>query len=355
MRRHPRSVPFARVYLPRLVRILNDKLTKWPQHLRLAYELLHNELKLPDQTARRLLIDSVAYARTCARAADQRARIRAEHKLRLKVRGSFARLAKCVTRAPAIVRKSLDKRVSGLIGPNADTEMIDEILDAAHATFAQYRKHEFARTGLRALSVMKSTGKRPAHHARPAKERYCRAPTDHRPGRKWTVVLKAEYSGLGPSSRRSCERALSSLARTAASTTALGVFSALMFAIDKDPPEHTRGDISDLIVTYVAAVAALGLRPSRATHRNNPRYRSRFHRFVELVLTSIMEPFSNRHSDNIDQIAQATWKAHSQLPPAIRSEVTARLRRVDVEWLVSEDHVRKVLALPAQKNGRKTP
>jgi hypothetical protein len=334
MRRRPRVVPFARLPLRNLVRTLTDKpYIEWPQHLQLAYEILQNELKVAAPTARRLVIDSVSQAHACAQAVDRRARMTNEYKVRIKVRKSFSCLANCVRRAPARVRNSLDKRISSLIPPVVNTEVIDEILDAAGRIFAR-SEHEAAQTALRALSVRVVDGKQ-------------------------VVVLQADYSGLGHASRRHCESALSSLTRTSTSRNALAVFKVLASAIDTKPPDGIRAEVWDLIVAYVEAVTALwrqiGLRPSRATDSTDPKYRSKFHRFVELVLTAMTEPGSNRHNDNIDQIARRTWETHAQLPAEIRPRIGRGLRREDLEWLVSEDNVRKAIRLPAQKTSRDTP
>jgi len=76
-------------------------------------------------------------------------------------------------------------------------------------------------------------------------------------------------------------------------------------------------EIATLIVDYVAVVAdlwrAAGLRPGRARKDADPKYRSRFHRFVELVLTAIIDPWSRRHDDDVDKHARALFRAHSEL------------------------------------------
>jgi hypothetical protein len=50
-----------------------------------------------------------------------------------------------------------------------------------------------------------------------------------------------------------------------------------------------------LIIDYVAVIVdlwrAAGLRPARAHDPANPKYRSHFHRFVELVLTAMIDPW----------------------------------------------------------------
>jgi hypothetical protein len=331
MRRHPHVVPFAR----RSVRNLLRRLTvgppiKSPEHLRLAYEILQNELTVPAPSARRLVIDSVSHAHVCGQAIDRRARILHEYENRMQARKAFSRLAKCATRAPASVRNSLDKRIARLIPPIIDLEVIEGILDAAHRVFKS-SKHEAAQCALRVLTMRDRDVEKIV------------GPVDE----DQTVRLKTLYCSLSPTSHRDCESALSSLTRTSTPGYALAVFKALTSAIDTKPPKGVPVDVSDLTVTYVEAVAALwrqvGLRPSRATHSSNPKYKSKFHRFVDLVLTAMTEPWSNRHNPSIDQIAQRTWEAHAQFPPEFRLGISSPLRRVDWEWQVSEDHVRKAL------------
>jgi hypothetical protein len=197
-----------------------------------------------------------------------------------------------------------------------DSEVIDEIIDAAHEIFLHSAKHEAGQTALRALDVRWLDGQQ-------------------------IIGLKTDYSALEAATRRKCESAISSLTRASVSGSAVAVFETLASAIDKDPPSGIPADVSDLIVTYVAVVATLwrriGLRPSRATHPENPKYKSRFHRFVELVLTAMTEPWSNRRSHDIDQIARGAWAAHARLAPEIRTKISARLRREDREWLVTSE------------------
>jgi hypothetical protein len=215
-----------------------------------------------------------------------------------------------------------------------DSEIIEGILDVAATVFAKFSDNEAARTALDALSVTSSDGRR-------------------------IIGLSSDYSGLDFDSRRNCESALSALARKTDAVTASIVFEALAAAMAADRPTGARADVSDLIVRYVAVVAMLwrklGLRPTRATRRWDPKYKSRFHRFVALVLTAMTEPSSRRHDENIELIADKIRAAHARLPPELRQLASPRLRRADVEWLVSEDHVKKALRMPIQKIGRDTP
>ena len=249
---------------------------------------------------------------------------------------ALARLARCARRAPVGLRRSLDERIRPLVHSDVvDSEVIEEILDAAATVFAKSPDNEAARTALGALSVTSSDGRR-------------------------IIGLSSDYSGLDFDSRHKCESTLTALARSPTeAVTASAVFDALAAAITADRPAGARADVSDLIVRYVATVATLwrkvGLHPTRATRRWDPKYKSRFHRFVELVLTAMAEPSSRRHDENIDLIARQIRAAHGRLPSELRRFVSPRLRRADVEWLVSEDHVKKALRTQIQKIDRDTP
>ena len=69
------------------------------------------------------------------------------------------------------------------------------------------------------------------------------------------IGLKAEYSALDFATRRRCEAAVSSHPRESVPGTAVAIFKALTAAIEKGPPDGMSAEASDLIVTYVLAVA----------------------------------------------------------------------------------------------------
>jgi len=98
----------------------------------------------------------------------------------------------------------------------------------------------------------------------------------------------------------------------------------------------------------VAAAAGIwlqhGIKPTRAFRPSNGDYKSKFTRFVDLVLTCIVEPWSKRYDGNQRETAAKLYAAHAQLPKDDRKLVRPTARRSDIEWLVSDDHVRKALA-----------
>jgi hypothetical protein len=334
MRRRVRPVPFARLRVDSLKGTLTHAApTKWPPHLQLAYAILQEECKLPAPTARDILKSSAARALECAQALDQRALSLSRYKTTDKVRKSFSRLAACAARAPAAPRNALDEKIHAIFPEIIDTEVIEAIMDAAYAIFA-CSKLKVSGTALRALLVSDRDDEK-------------------------IIGLKAEYSALDFAARRRCEAAVSSHPRESVPGTAVAIFKALTAAIEKGPPDGMSAEASDLIVTYVLAVARRwqqnGLHPSRATHPKNRKYRSRFHRFVEFVLTAVTEPGSHRHSPGIDEVARQLWANRARVPAEMRSKISKELRREDREWLVSEDHVRKALRLLTRKTGQDTP
>jgi hypothetical protein len=116
--------------------------------------------------------------------------------------------------------------------------------------------------------------------------------------------------------------------------------------------------IASVLIEYVGAAAdvwrAHGLNPSRVHGANDPSEVSPFHRFVDLVLTGIVEPEARRYDADLAAYRQAVRKAFARLPQKYRKEATPRLRRADVERLVSDHHVKKSLKA-AQKSGPDTP
>jgi hypothetical protein len=126
--------------------------------------------------------------------------------------------------------------------------------------------------------------------------------------------------------------------------------------------EHSGGRTETLssqsaksLTDYCCALAVIwrgaGLKPTRARHPYNPAYRSRFHRFADLILTEMMEPWALRHDENLDELRDKIRRRHAQLPEALRPLVSSGLRRADNEWLISEDHVRRAI----QRSAIKTP
>jgi hypothetical protein len=76
----------------------------------------------------------------------------------------------------------------------------------------------------------------------------------------------------------------------------------------------------------------------------DPTYKSRFHRFAELVLTEVVEPNARRHLDCSEALRQEIRKAHTRLPAEIRPSVSSAGRRMDYEWLITDRDVKHAQA-----------
>ena len=339
MRRQARAIPLARRRLNSFVLDLKSKPTdEWPPHLRRAWNILHSEseLALFEEAALSLIIKSVSAAHKCAQAINQRSAEIAEFQTCTKLHDTLRRIAKCAKRAPARLRRLLDEQVVPLIREGTiDLEVIGAIFDAAVAAFREFPKVEASRTALREM---------------------CGMPPDH----VRVVVIKSEYAAAGEAYQRQAEGAIAALAKSSNhKLSASDVFNALASPLGSDQGTRPNAQIYDLIVEYVAEIATFwrqaGLRPSRATRLEDPTYRSNFHRFADLVLTAMTEPWVRRHLINLDDTRRQIRLVHSRLPDEARRIASPAPRRADVNWLVSEDHVKKALRMPAQKTDPDTP
>ena len=329
VRRHARPVPLARTNLRRLqARLRAAAPTNWPRHLAQAFAILE---KIDEPGARDLLIETVAAAFACARAIDDRVMARSREEAREKAKKAFARLANCVARSPAELRRRLDRMAKTVLSRGTcDAEDLQRLV---HRTGEVFRKSddEPATTALRAMGFPESADQR-------------------------AIGLVAIIEALHPVVRRGAEEALSQLGREHhLSWNTSRVFDAIATALSTPHRDNTASEISDLLVEYVRQVGeawkAYGLRPSRARNASDPKYTSRFHRFCALVLTALFDPWSLRH-ENLDQIRQQIRASHLKLLPERREQVNDSLPLQDHQWLVSEDHLKRARV---QKTTAETP
>ena len=318
----------------------------WPKHLRLAWEILANKRGVDDATARAVLFASFSAAHCCGQGIDQRSRANADAVGLWKLNNVFARFARCIRRSPAALRRVLDCDVCSSVQHTIiDLESIEVLIDRLIAGFASFAKEETSLTVLRPLvprALLPNFKK-----------------IDRTSLRCWfakgAVFLKNDYTALRSVDQRRVEAALTTLQRSRAEFDAADVCEAIANALDSGDAKAISTAIYDLITDYVAAVAEIwlqhGIKPGRAV---DSHYRGRFHRFVDLVLTAVVEPWSKRHDGDQCETAASLRKAHARLPEDVRKVVSPTLRRSDVEWLVSEDHLRRALR-PIQKPTPQTP
>ena len=329
MRRHARIVHGSRMRLENLERRLRSQPpSEWPEHLCLAWGILQSKRSLSETSSMHIILGSVSAAHKCAKEINRRATSRFEAHTRNKLYNAFVRVARCATRAPERLRQSLEQAVIPIVREDPiDLEVIEATLDATASAFLEQCEEESAKTALKALGVTDVDGFR-------------------------HVGAKVDFSGIDVARQREVEAALSNLKKLPGSQLkASNVFETMALALDAAGIQSD--EIATLIVDYVAGVASrwreAGIKPSRARHPGDLKYKSSFHKFVELVITAILEPWTLRHDDGLEERAQAIWRRHAELPHDFRSIASPSLRRSDVEWIVSDDHLRKALARAALK------
>jgi hypothetical protein len=110
-------------------------MAEWPRHLRLARNILSDELGLDEGEAQVALITSYHAAHICAQAINQRSRDIAAFAERVKLRKIFGRLGKCAQRSPAYLRRALDHGVRSAI-----SETIEALIHALVAALPDFQR-----------------------------------------------------------------------------------------------------------------------------------------------------------------------------------------------------------------------
>ena len=205
MKRRARPVPFAHV---RPVSVLRDlavvPVTEWPRHLRLARNILSDELSLDDARAQAVLIASYRASHACAQKINQRSRDIAASAERLRLRKIFWRVAKCARRSPAQLRRVLDRGVSSAIRDSiVDGESIEALIHALVAAFARFPNEASSLTVLRAIT---SRSYLPRSANFDSRNRLC-----HRFA-KVSDLLQQDYAALRPGDQHAVESTLTEAA-----------------------------------------------------------------------------------------------------------------------------------------------
>jgi hypothetical protein len=329
MRRRVQVIHLARARIWPLVRRLKSTpVSEWSEHLKLAWEILRDDLEITEKNALKLIADSMSAAQVCAEAINRRSDNIVELKSRAKIRVAFKRLANCCRRASVKLRRRLDEAIGPILRRDrVDLEVIEEILDATAVEFEISSSEGTAATALRTMFVTEQ-------------------------GREPNNWVKNNYAGLRPDSQRDCEAALSKLRKKRGNVSASAVFEALASSLDQRGPRKAGPEVSILIRNYVANIASIwrcaGLHPARARDPYDPIYKSKFHRFSDLILTALAEPWTCRHDGDLDHILKSIYEIRAKLPDEFRT-VSAALRQCDQGWLVSEHILRQALRLRIQK------
>lgn len=309
MARKARVNFFARTSLPkRLNALKSTPRSDWPAPLVCAWQILTDELHLSDQDALSVILESVEASHNCIRSQNQQLRDLNEVRVRGKIQKACNRVARCIKRAPAVVRRRLNQCILPLIDHTIiDLEIIETILKTAANCFDEFPADKSSCLALKAL----------------------REPL---PGNNYTSgssdFLPAAYSALSPRFHREVELSLVSLARPVNAglrTTAADIFEILARALNDESVPKINDHARDVVTSFVAELARswrrVRLKPSKALSYLNDAYRSKFHRFAELIYMSMSPPRGN------DVICPA--------------DIDAELKRKDYEWRVSDDYLKR--------------
>jgi hypothetical protein len=267
------------------------------------------------------MVRGVKAAQECATRMNVRARQAEEYERAGPVKQSLQRLSNCAKRAPAKLRHLLDEKIVPLLqGGEVDLETIEALCQASREAFDHFPDSEAAATALSALGV------------------YRQHDCDN-------IGLATDFSSLSMPLQANCTSALSQALRSGATVGAEGVFEALAGGIS--PPAHPPRGAADIVIDYVAAVAAAwhgaGLRAGRAFREGDVGYKSKFHRFCDLLLTVLVEPRSRRHGEELERFAEQAWARQRLLPPDVQKFVRGDLPRRDTQWLVTAHCLREGL------------
>jgi hypothetical protein len=236
----------------------------WPKPLADAWRILTGKLGLAPTKALGVILDSTSAAHACIRAQNEQLKDLEEIKTWRRIRKACNRLANGISRAPAELRRRLDRAILSLVHEDViDLEVIEAIFDAATKTLDDLADRESMRSAARALPELKA----------------------------------APFFALSMALQCKTEKAIADLsvaANTTRQTSAAEVFATIASALDDAVGKSITTQNSKSITHYVVELAAIwrraGLSPRRAFGYLNADYKGRFHVFADLVLKVFANP-----------------------------------------------------------------
>jgi hypothetical protein len=305
----------ARISLSGLqIRIRSQPPRDWPPYLFFAWEILSSELGLPDVKARSVISESVLASRQCIAAQNEQlfdiARIRTHR----RTRTACSRIPNCIKRSPKALRRDLNQALFPLIEESIDVEILESILETARKTFEAFPDNEPSCTALRSLQGV-------------------------------------NFSGLPATSQDYVRKAVARFkAAKNANRTAEHLFIAIGAALSSENGAKASTQIGNLIVSYVAKLAAIWrraklkqLKPTRARRYldlNPTIYSSKFHQFAELVLLAMT---GHRAGHNGKSRRHDTGAPALVMSNGTRPWIEASRKGEKYRWLVSDNHLKRVL------------
>jgi hypothetical protein len=311
MRRVKKPIPLARRDPDGYILQLDAEPATWPAFLHAAWEIVAKEMSAPDQ-ARQAVIDAVRPANKCARAIAARLQATTSDQSREVVVRAAKRISTRIKRIPAAARRALDDVARHELGEEVNSETIGTFLTGCSKVMLAFPESQLAQE---------------IQHDLSGRSNAATAATLDEGTERPTIHLVHEFDAMPPLARRDVEDRLAKILRECLSLpSALDIFSAIGDSLKARSPAAIREYVGDLHVTYVSEVAEvwrrLGLRPARSTLLDKPDHKSRFHRFLELVL---------------------------------RDHLDLNLRRKTLpgdryEWQISDEDLKTALADHSQKN-----
>jgi hypothetical protein len=176
---------------------------------------------------------------------------------------------------PTFRRHALNRRVCATLRQETiDSETIEILIENLIKAFGKWPQTEPSQAVLRAVIPRSSPAMVRTNTIRM-----------HSAFAEAAVLLRVDYSALPAIDQRRVESALTGLLEEDRFDTA-----DICTTLSRTLASNEKDEI--LITDYVTAVAQIwrrhGLRPARARDPENAAYRSKFHRFAELVLTSLV-------------------------------------------------------------------
>jgi hypothetical protein len=336
-------VPLARRKLDAYLKRLNESESEaWPKFLNRAWAIVAQELAKPD-VAREVVLGAVAAAHHCAVAVSATALANVQSQAHREVSSAVLRIFNCIKRIRAPIRYSLDELAQTTFRDgHADWEAIFDFLKGC-ADLASGLPDE-----IDAVRIVSALGISTAE-----------IESLDKAFRKPTLKLINDWESMHSSVRAIVEERLAITVKEAkdppTALSARKIFSTIDHSLTIGAVTGVQGSSKDLLVAYVALVAEgwrqADLYPGRASKEGDTEYRSKFHRFLGLVLISQFDPRS-RLFDRLNADELTRIRGFLASPPF--DELDKEERKIvrigpRYQWLISEHHVRPAATEPVSK------
>jgi hypothetical protein len=322
-----------------LERLRNAKTADWPKYLKRASEVIANEQDQPE-IARAITLDAVAIAYNYTHAINATAMVNARLRALSNLGDATARIFNCMKRIEAPIRKAFDQAAQSHFSDGVDSETIKAFLHECAVIAETHPENADAGRILAALGRLEVPEENFVSDA---------------------SKMINDHEALHPQDRWGLQDSLKDLVANPNKVTALAVFKGVAAAcaykspfLDSENKDANKiplleSEIEDADVdAYIKEVASCwkryGLRPAReykldGPPKHNHKYKSRFHRFAELVLIDCLDPGA-RTFEPTDHDVDRAQEIESRLPREVREKLIPPGHRD----LISDHRIRQALA-----------